>query len=91
MTKPMKWYITANPSQGALGTQPQASSGGRRIIPFEKIHRMAKESRDGGRAQCFYCKDTFSMTYMRPCKVTTFQTEFVCGKCRHEKGIRPLK
>ncbi len=88
----VKWVSAANPSQGDLSPNKDAKTGGgRRIIPFEKIHQMAKESHEGGRGQCYFCKDHFSMNYLRPCKVTSFTSEFVCGKCRHEKGLKSSK
>lgn len=88
----LKWVSAANPSQGDLSPdRDKPSGGGRRIIPFDKIHKMAKESHEGGRGQCWFCKDSFSMNYLRRVKVTAFQTEFACGKCKHERNLQVVK
>ena len=93
MANSVKWVTAANPSQGDLSPDRDQTSGkpGRRIIPFDKIHKMAKESNEGGRGQCYYCKDSFSMNYMKRVKVTAFQTEFACGMCKHKYNLQVVK
>lgn len=54
----------------------------KRRIPFEFIREQAKASSEGGRAQCYFCKESFSMTYMRYCKVSSFRNEHVCCDCK---------
>jgi hypothetical protein len=54
-----------------------------RYIPSpEQRREWAHESNDGGRAQCWCCKVSFSMTYMRLCNVGFLKQELVCTDCK---------
>jgi hypothetical protein len=98
MTNPndphVSWHSAATPGQGGLEPQdshPKPKT--KRMIPFDKIHQWAKESYEGGRGQCHFCKDSFSMNYLRLVKLpdNCFRKEFACGKCRHEKNLQTVK
>jgi len=90
----VSWHSAASPSQGGLEPQdPHPKPKSRRLIPMDKIHQWAKDSNEGGRGQCWFCKYSFSMNYIRTVRVpgNFFQKEFACGKCRHDKNLQPVK
>jgi hypothetical protein len=68
--------------------EPEVKGNGkRRVIPRSQLRQMAKMSSAGGRARCFFCHESFSMTYMRPVKVTLFTEELVCADCRADHNL----
>ncbi len=52
-----------NWSHGSESNLPtwEIEKGKKKVIPFEKIWQMARESKDGGRFRCPICKFTFGV------------------------------
>jgi hypothetical protein len=54
-----------------------------RYIPSpEQRREWAAMSSEGGRGQCWCCKVSFSMNYMRLCNVGFLKQELVCVDCK---------
>jgi len=68
------------------------SEAGRRIfLTPEKIRQMAHDSKDGGRAMCEICHESFAMYYIRLAKIKMFQTGHVCLDCQREHKFQLIK
>lgn len=76
--------------QGYDWQMPQEPSRKPYLTP-EKIRKMAKESRDGGRAMCEICRESFGMYYIKWVKITPFRSGHVCADCQREKGFQKAK
>ena len=71
------------------GVAISAPAGRRRIIPGDVIREMAKQSKEGGRARCEWCKTHFTVTYLMLCKRANFtEPEWACRDCRKEHELR---
>ena len=42
----------------------------------------------GGRQRCFYCGNTYALSFIRMVEISWRKQEPVCGDCRHERGIK---
>jgi hypothetical protein len=81
MTSKIKHFNVGNHNTAIASQQVKAPT--HRYIPSpDRIREWAHESNEGGRAQCWCCKVSFSMTHMRLCYVGFMKQELVCVDCK---------
>ena len=61
------------------------------IISPAKRRELASLDYSGGRGQCHFCKTSFCMAYLKPCKVALFLVELVCNDCRVARNLPVIK
>lgn len=60
----------------------------RRFKPSrEKLRALARASKEGGRARCYFCHEHFTVTYMRMKKVTMWAEDWVCVDCVEDRKL----
>jgi len=79
----VKWYnVTSRevsePSHGGKGF----------ALPPAVRRAQAKVSSSGGRAQCHFCKESFTVNYMAVCELGFMvERDWVCADCRKERKV----
>ena len=91
MNKKVSHYnVTNHPDYSEYGTFQDVPKS-RRMIPPEVLRKMAKASKEGGRATCEVCKETFAMYYIKLVKITAFKSGHVCLDCQTEHRYQVLR
>ena len=72
---------------------PEPSTGRKGYALPPAVRRaQAKVSTNGGRAQCHFCKESFTVTYMAVCELGFMvERDWVCADCRKEKKVARAK
>lgn len=90
MSAAKHWYNINSKETPEAEAQGKGKGGGR-IIPQHVRRQLAMKSNAGGRGYCECCHETFSMDYMRYCRIGNFKTGLVCCDCRKERQLQTVR
>lgn len=80
------WHSAAN--SGSYTDDTKSTTPARRYVPsVAKRRQWARNSKDGGRATCDVCHETFAMSYMRNVRLANFRHGFACMDCTKDHNL----